>query len=425
MKVLWFTNTPCGANEKLGYNIQNGGWLASLEKELVKQRDIQLSVCFYAKQDLPPFSYKGTSYYPVYRKNSDTKFGRFIYRFLHKTYNNRAELTKLLSIVSEVNPDIIHVHGTEDNFGLIQGNINIPVIISIQGILSAIFHKYFSGIPYAVFNKFEGIAPKIFLASVRSQKRGMINKVKCEKSILSKARFIIGRTEWDRSITNFFSQQRIYFKVNEILRDSFYKKVWEQKEFNKPIRLISVISKSFYKGLETIIDSVLLLMNNHFRDFNWTIIGIKESDHIVKVLKKWKKIDFNTLSVRFLGLKKEDELLTELLSSDIYCQVSHIENSPNSLCEAMLVGMPVIATYAGGTSSLITHKKEGILVQEGEPYSYAGAIIELANNFELARQYAKAARERAIKRHDKYTIVNDLLSIYRYVLKQTEEDKNF
>ena len=105
-----------------------------------------------------------------------------------------------------------------------------------------------------------------------------------------------------------------------------------------------------------------------------------------------------------------------LSKANIYCQVSHIENSPNSLCEAMLVGKPIVATFAGGTSSLLENMKEGLLVQEGDFYSIAGAIKEFVTNHVLANECAKNARLKAIKRHDKKKIVNDLVTVYNRIL---------
>ena len=50
-----------------------------------------------------------------------------------------------------------------------------------------------------------------------------------------------------------------------------------------------------------------------------------------------------------------------MLKSDIFVSASHIENSPNNVAEAMILGMPCIATFAGGTSSYIEDNKNGIL----------------------------------------------------------------
>ena len=107
------------------------------------------------------------------------------------------------------------------------------------------------------------------------------------------------------------------------------------------------------------------------------------------------------------------ELLSDLLcESDMYVHVSHIENSPNSVCEAMILGMPVIASYAGGTASLLKHEEDGILYQDGDPYVLAGAIIELQRNPATAYKYAQTAREHALDRHDKKQIVKEIIGGY-------------
>jgi glycosyltransferase involved in cell wall biosynthesis len=112
----------------------------------------------------------------------------------------------------------------------------------------------------------------------------------------------------------------------------------------------------------------------------------------------------------------EDGLVGEMLGADLFVHSSHIDNSPNSVCEAMLMGMPVIASYAGGTPSLITDKKEGLLVQDGDPYALAGAILELARDKDYAYTLGCNARIRAMQRNDPSRIVNDVMRIYSSVL---------
>jgi Glycosyltransferase len=74
--------------------------------------------------------------------------------------------------------------------------------------------------------------------------------------------------------------------------------------------------------------------------------------------------------------------------------------------------MPIIATNVGGVSTLIEDDLEGILVQEGEPYSLAGAIVELTNNYERAKTLGSNARTKAFKRHEPAAIIDSLLKIY-------------
>ena len=108
-----------------------------------------------------------------------------------------------------------------------------------------------------------------------------------------------------------------------------------------------------------------------------------------------------------------------MLEADIYVMPSHIENSPNSLCEAMIIGMPCITTLAGGTPSLLKDKEEGLVIQDGDPWSMAGAILELHHNPEIAFTYGRNARKRALKRHDPDKIVDELLDIYREIVNNS------
>ena len=75
--------------------------------------------------------------------------------------------------------------------------------------------------------------------------------------------------------------------------------------------------------------------------------------------------------------------------------------------------MPIIATFAGGTSTLLEDKKEGILIQEGEPYAYAGAIKEMYYKTKQSMKFSKNARVKAIQTHNKELIVNDLVNVYK------------
>jgi glycosyltransferase involved in cell wall biosynthesis len=98
--------------------------------------------------------------------------------------------------------------------------------------------------------------------------------------------------------------------------------------------------------------------------------------------------------------------------------VSHIDNSPNSLAEAMILGMPCIASFVGGTGSMIKDGEEGVLVQNGDPWVLAGAIIELFNNKENATLMGANARKTALKRHDKRRIVSDLVKSYQEIIRK-------
>lgn len=411
MNILWFSNTPCLAVEKLSPDQVFGGWLYSLNEALVQHDNINLSICFYTTIKTNPFTYKNTRFFPIYRDSELSIYNKIISRLRIKPNDNR-DLTKLLDVVHIVNPDIIHIHGIEENYGLIQKDSNIPVIISIQGFLSPIYEKFYAGIPKRIVSFKESIKHKLYLTSTNREYFKLRYKAKREQQILTHAKHIIGRTDWDRRISRILAPNSKYYVINEILRSSFYTVKWESPLSTNHLRIVSTTSDKIYKGFETIVKTAAILTKNNRTKFTWYVIGLNEDSNIVKLIKRWFKADFNTLNIVFLGILRSEEIIDILSKSDIYCQASRIENSPNSLAEAMLLGMPIVATNVGGTSTLLENKKEGILVQEGDSYEFAGAIQELFYDQELALKLAKNARQKAKITHNKQTIVNDLIKIY-------------
>lgn len=89
----------------------------------------------------------------------------------------------------------------------------------------------------------------------------------------------------------------------------------------------------------------------------------------------------------------------------------------------MMLGMPSIATFVGGVGSLIKDGEEGILIQAGDPWAMAGAILELANNKEKAMELGKNARKKALERHDKEKIVAELISTYNQIINDSPNNK--
>lgn len=422
IKVLWLTNTPCNAKEILASGIVSGGWLNALETELSKSNEIELHIMFYWGVNLQPFSYLNSFYHPLYRKGTKNKFLRFINRLILKN-NDGFEIQNINQKIQNIAPDIIHIHGTEENFGLINKNVLNPQVISIQGLLLPLCEKFFSGFSYHEILKNEAFITKAKLSSISTVYRRFKSMASREKQILLNAKNIIGRTNWDKRVTRVIAPESSYFVNNEIMRDGFYSNQWNNCNQTRKYTIVTIISSGYYKGLETLVKTATILKEYNTVDFCWKIIGQNEDSDYSVVVKKILKCNYQKLSIEFLGIKNEKEVIGLMLSSDLYCQVSHIENSPNSVCEAMLLGMPVIASFAGGTDSIIDHNKTGLLVQDGDPYSFAGAIFELIDDKSLAISLAQNAYKTAHKRHSKTLISEQLIDIYKSIIKNSDKNE--
>ena len=104
--------------------------------------------------------------------------------------------------------------------------------------------------------------------------------------------------------------------------------------------------------------------------------------------------------------------------SSLYIHNAYIENSPNSICEAQITGIPIISTDVGGIPSLIENGKTGFLVPIDSPELMADKIISLSQNKELLCKISKKAQIAEKQRHDEKKILNQLLNCYRSIINQ-------
>jgi len=413
MRVLWFSNT-----QAVGTNTGTGcSWIGSLESELAKISTIKLGISYITEQiGAVPYSDGKTIYYPISKKPARNKLHKLFLQLTHKI-ESEDKIGLYLDVIQDFKPDIIHIFGTESDFGLIIQKLQIPCIIHIQGNLTVVKLKWFSGLSSVEIVK-------------NSKKWHLIKGIglyhdyfKIKKSaareiqIFRTCRYFMGRTDWDRRLSSVLSWNSRYFHCDEIIRSEFYINQWQPK--NSPLNYVihSTIMGSIYKGLETIFECKQIL-NQCMPESNiiWKIAGIDHGTEISTIVKNKFKTRFEDIGIKLLGRLQENELIDELLKSDLFVHASHIENSPNSVCEAMVLGMPVIATYAGGTPSVLSDKSEGLLVQDGDPYALAGAIIELLRDREFAKSLGVNARKKSLQRNDPKKIVNDVLSIYSSIL---------
>ena len=148
MKILWFTNTPCNYNSGNGIRGYNGGgWLTSLEDELIKCDNISLGICFC--QDGQPFKVEnnGVVYYPVPRHKKSTKDK--ILDIIRYKDPKRDEIlwdhykTVFKKAIDDFKPDVIHIFGSELYMGLATFVAPCPVVLHIQGLLSLYIYIWF------------------------------------------------------------------------------------------------------------------------------------------------------------------------------------------------------------------------------------------------------------------------------------------
>lgn len=424
MRILWFTNTKSCYTPLKQYNVKNyngGGWIESAEKLFHNSHDYTLGVSFI--MDNEPFKtiQNNVTYYPIPSLTKNNVLKKFFdkYKYIvssqHENYERKRwtyYLNYFKTIIKDFKPDIIHVWGCESYFGLISLVTNTPIILHIQGILNPYLNSFLP--PFFSW--------KIYIKNKRTPISIIKNiiykntwKTNCyrEKIIFKNIKFFLGRTEWDKRVTHILNSKSQYFHVDEILRSEFYHEDFIRKIPSKLI-ITTTISSPLYKGFDLVLKTAQIIKNDLKLDFEWKCFGNIEPSLIEKTIG----INHNDVNVKILGVATPKQLIEAELSSTLYFHSSYIDNSPNSLCEAQILGLPVISTNVGGISSLIVENESGFLIPSNDPYQGAYLIEQLYNNKELNIQIGKTAREYAVKRHNREQIIQSLTNIYHDILNR-------
>lgn len=414
MRVLWFTNSSCNYQKKAGFNGYNGGgWLTSLEDEIIKLPEIELGICFC--RDGQPFKVEqnGVSYYPIplhSKKFSDKIIDFICYKDVRRDEILWDHYKRLFrKAIDDFQPDVIHIFGSELYMGLATFVAPCPVVLHIQGILSLYMYTWFpSGVskqsyllqdwnPRRIHDRFQ-----FYIYWQRSCYR--------EQQILRHIQHVIGRTHWDKLATEILNPDCIYHYGGEILRPEFYED--HKRTIPEKLTIVTTSSSPMYKGFDYVLQTANILKNVMHRDFDWQVYGdVNPTFH-----QKFTGLRFEDLNIRLMGVASAATLCNSISSATVYFQPSYIENSPNSVCEAQILGVPVVATNVGGTATLIEEGVTGFLVPTNDPYTAAYRIAQMAKDDMLNSNIGKQAREVALKRHDREQIVNELLLIYRELL---------
>ena len=140
---------------------------------------------------------------------------------------------------------------------------------------------------------------------------------------------------------------------------------------------------------------------------NVTLV-IAGSGPLEKVLKL--QVDSYNLQTRvsFLGYVPHKELPKYLHYSDIFIRPSISEGMGNSFIEAMVAGIPVIATPVGGIVDFIKDGETGLFCEVKNPKSIAQKVEKLIKDKESRDYIIKNAQKLAIEKYDWNLIAKEM-----------------
>ncbi|HEX6278991.1 MAG TPA: glycosyltransferase family 4 protein [Pyrinomonadaceae bacterium] len=187
---------------------------------------------------------------------------------------------------------------------------------------------------------------------------------------------------------------------------------------HNPFTIGSVGHLSPIKGYDTLISSALILKDAHpDLGFRLLIVGEDKAKDGCNRRELEELTEANRLRyvVEFAGWN--DDVRAALSGMDIFVSAARSEAFGLAIVEAMMAGLPVIATRSEGASEILEDGVTGLLVPIDQPQEMADALWRLMDDENLRSRLGKAGQGFAVSIFTRDRMAEQTESFYRNVLR--------
>lgn len=420
MKILWITNA---AIEPLGSHIYgskvNGAWVSAMLSDFEERGEHQIIVgttakikepvrltndrgtVFYALPDAPPINYNEN-------KENNVKHWK--------------------SLIEVEKPDIIQIWGTEFTQGLCALRVagKIPTVIYMQGVLETIARYYYAGMSRSEIRRNITFRDVIKRDSIIRQKRRYERNAVKEAEMLRLSGNFISENNWCDVHIKAIAPNAVSYHCPLSINDVFSDYCWD---INRIERYSIMCTASGYplKGLHIMLKALYLLKKTYPTvklyipgakvvsdgSLQWLVRKRGYTKYIESLIKQLDLSD----NIIWLGYLAPENLAKQLSKTHVFALTSALENHSSSLKEAMMVGVPSVASDVGGIPEYIENGRNGLLYRFEEYELLASCISTIFESDELAVRIGKAGHLDMKKLHGTTDIYVTMCNIYNRIIK--------
>jgi glycosyltransferase involved in cell wall biosynthesis len=329
----------------------------------------------------------------------------------------------IVKSAEDFSPDLIHVWGTESFWGLLTARklVRGQALLEMQGVKGAIAKVYHGGLSLCEQMSCIGLKEVVRQSTIGLGRKRFEIWGEIEREIISQHNYIAVQTKWVEAQVKTVNYGCSVFKTALLLREPFYNALpW--KFLNNHVVFCSVAYPSPFKGLHIAINATAIL-RNRFPDIKLRIAGahqknrLRQDGYIAWLNRRISKLGLGK-NVEWLGALDATETVAEMKMASAMVIPSYIENCSNAMQEAMKVGTPVIASFAGGLPSLARDEESALFFPVGDEIMCAHQLSRVLTECELAERLSKKAKGIAATRNDSERIVSRQLEIYQQVISE-------
>jgi glycosyltransferase involved in cell wall biosynthesis len=189
------------------------------------------------------------------------------------------------------------------------------------------------------------------------------------------------------------------------------------------LSFICVASVQPVKNLNGAIEAASILRSKCAKPFELSWIGKVNSDNKISAETYNQALDlvskYNLANIfKFKG--ERDNVAGELQNSDVFLLCSFSEGVPNSLCEAMACGLPVIVSNVSDLPLIVKENENGYLFDPNNPDTIAYAMRKVLELDPLRRmEMGNRSRELSIHMFSSYRYIDEYEKLYSGLLNNT------
>lgn len=451
MKILWLCNMmlPMIARQFQIESSNKEGWLSGLADTMLEHREkngMELAIAFPAPATLLP---AGEDVF--WRELTVKGVKIWCYGFREDTvrphlYDEKLE-ESMRRITEHARPDMVHCFGTEYPHTLAMCRVfpdKTRILITIQGLCSVYANVYEADLPKKIVCQ-KTLRDILKKDGILEQKAKFEARGQAEMEAVRLAGNIGGRTAWDRHYAREWNPRANYFEMRETLRSDFYEGRWRRETCQEhaiflsqgdyPIKGLHYMLLAMPEILKMFPDAHVYVAGNSIVRYR----TLKEKCKISaygRYLRKLMREGGLEEKVTFLGKLNSVQMKEQYLKSHLFVCCSAIENSPNSLGEAMLLGVPCVTADVGGIPSIFSLGEDGVgypgarsrensfdrEVYEGDDAltwiagNLSDAVLEIWSDEGKLTQYCEHAREHALRNHDRQANYEQTIKTYAEII---------
>ena len=289
--------------------------------------------------------------------------------------------------------DLLHLHGSELQFEAAVAGLAVPCLLSVQGLVSECV-KVLPG----------GWSWRRVLWSLAGY---------YERTYLPRLHHFSCRTHWDAAhIARLSPGSRIYHNW-EAIRPPFFAAGARPRPApaGRP-KLLFMGGSQVMKGYQETLAAFDIIRQT--TDMQLVVAGCTYPNEVADALRRYPLPHIRPGDIDYRGYQTAEQLAQLCTEAECLLHPSYIDNSPNSVCEAQVAGLPVVATNVGGVSSLIEDGETGLFAAL-DPAHLAAQVLRLHRQPALRQRLARQAQAVAGPRHDPATVLARTVEIYRAV----------